>query len=355
MKYKKEKNNISTHLQLVVFFVILSLWSVCAFAEGLAKLTPLKVDSVADVKMLVNLKVVGKRLCVTYESPKRWGTQLLRVYRIDESSGLLMFETEYFRNPAKSNGIDYPVLFQDSLGATYVMDCTYPLVYNIDLEKHVMQNTHKFVFTDKAKVPYPMALNVSFAYRSSELEYYFVGRQPKRGVQAVYKSKSDTTSVFVEEIAQLVFSKKYPAWTTNFGKQTVGVMQHVIAHGFYLYPAIQYVNLDTKQSYVVKLAEPNWKRLKPLTADVWEENIVQIKDISSSKNYVYALWWNKSLQNMETLRKQNKAACKIVTLDWDGDVKKIYYINRYMVSIVALDDGKLIGTDGKKYWLITLE
>ncbi len=355
MKYNKERDYICKRLQAVVLFVVLSLWSVSAFAVCVGKLTRLKVDSVADVKMLVDLKVVGQRLCVTYESPKRWGSQLLRVYRIDESSGLLQFENEYFRNPATSNGIDYPVLFQDSIGLTYVMERTYPLVYNIDLEKHVMQNTHRFIFTAKSKVPYAMALNVPFAYRSSEQEYYFVGRQPQKGVQAVYKSKSDTTTVFVEEIAQLVFSKKFPAWTINFGKQTVGANQHVIAHGFYLYPAIQYVNLDTKQSYVVKLAEPNWKRLKPQVADVWEENVMQIKDVSSSKSYVYALWWNKSRQNMETLRKQNKATCKIVTLDWEGNVKKTCIVNKYIDSIVALADGKLIGSDGKKYWLITLE
>lgn len=79
---------------------------------------------------------------------------------LTETSQSLKFEHEYFRNPATSNGIDYQGTIWGNLGNTFVMDRTYPLVYQIDLEKHVMQNTHKFVFSAKSKVPYAMALNV---------------------------------------------------------------------------------------------------------------------------------------------------------------------------------------------------
>lgn len=338
----------------VLLVVVLSLGCVNVWGQEHVKFTLLKVDSVPAIKAIGNMQIVGNRFCITYEEPKRWGSQLLRTYVVDETSQSLKFEHEYFRNPATGNGIDYPVLFQGNLGNVFVMDRTYPLVYQIDLEKHVMQNTHKFVFSAKSKVPYAMALNVPFAYRKSDKEFYFVGRQPNMGIQAVYTSILDTISTCVGEVAPLLYTKKYPAWTTNFGKQTFNKRARVLVHGFYLYPAIQYVNLDTKQSYTVKIAEPNWKRLKPLAADVWDKNLMQIKDITSTNTYVYALWWNKSQQNMTILRKQRKAECKLVVLDWNGSIKRIYRIPRYLSNVAALVDGKLIGSDGKKFWLITL-
>ena len=338
----------------VLLVVVLSLGCVNVWGQEHVKFTLLKVDSVPAIKAIENMQILGNRFCITYEEPKRWGSQLLRTYVVDETSQSLKFEHEYFRNPATSNGIDYPVLFQGNLGNAFVMDRTYPLVYQIDLEKHVMQNTHKFVFSAKSKVPYAMALNVPFAYRKSDKEFYFVGRQPNMGIQAVYTSILDTISTCVGEVAPLLYIKKYPAWTANFGKQTFNGRMNVLAHGFYLYPAIQYVNLDTKQSYTVKIAEPNWKRLKPLAADVWDKNLMQIKDITSTNTYVYALWWNKSQQNMTALRKQRKAECKLVVLDWNGSIKRIYRIPRYLSNVAALVDGKLIGSDGKKFWLITL-
>lgn len=351
-------NNVSKtwkHYHCVLLLLMLSLVNINALCQNNARLTLLKVDSIPTMKIMTNTQVVGNRFCITYEAPKRWGSQLMRTYFMDEGTMSLRFEHEYFRNPATSNGIDYPILFQDSIGDAFVMDCTYPLVYKLDLNKHTMQNTHKFVFSAKSKVPYAMALNVPFACSKSENEYYFVGRQPKMGIQAVYNSVSDSAATYVKEVAPLVYTKKYPAWTTNFGKQTFNKHTNVLAHGFYLYPAIQYINLKTGQSNIIKIAEPNWKRLKPIVADVWSENLMQIKDIASSESYVYALWWNKTQQSMAALRKQNKANCKLVVLDWNGKIKKTYTIKRYLTNVVTLEDGKLIGSDGKSFWLITLE
>ena len=127
-----------------------------------------------------------------------------------------------------------------------------------------------------------------------------------------------------------------------------------MVHCFYIYPAVQYVSLDERKSYIVKLAEPNWKTIKPLSADVWAINLMQVKDVTSSETYVYALWWNKTQQSMTLLHKQNKASCKLVVLDWTGNIKNTYVVPKYMSNIVALSDGKLIGSDGKKFWLITL-
>lgn len=352
MKKNARLNSMGINLLFVIFIV---LFSVDAYGVGNIKFTLLSVDSLPNIKTLVNMQVVGKRLCVTYENPKRWGAQLLRTYWVDEVSHSLKMEYEYFREPAKSNGIDYPILVQDSLDSVCVMDCTYPLVYSLDMEKHTLLNTHKFVFSAKSKVPYAMALNVPFAYRKSDAEFYFVGRQPKMGVQAVYKSFLDSTSTRVEEVEPLVYTKRYPAWTSNFGKQTFNKHTHVLAHGFYIYPAVQYVDIEGRQSRIVKLAEPNWKSLKPLSADVWDVNLMQVKDITSSESCVYVLWWNKTQQSMTLLRKQNKAACKLVVLDWIGNIKKTYIVPKYISNVVALDDGKLIGSDGKKFWLITLE
>lgn len=352
MKKNARQNNVS--ISFFAVFLML-LFSVDVYGVSNIKFTLLAVDSLPNIKTLVNMQVMGKKLYVTYENPKRWGAQLLRTYWVDESSRSLRMEYEYFRDPAKSNGIDYPILVQDSLDNLCVMDRTYPLVYNLDVEKHTMKNTHKFVFSTKSKVPYAMAMNVPFAYCKSDEEFYFVGRQPNMGIQAVYKSILDSISTSVEEVAPLIYTKKYSAWTTNFGKQTFNKRADVLVHGFYIYPAIQYVSLDEKQSYIVKLAEPNWKTIKPISADVWDVNLMQVKDVASSETYVYALWWNKTQQSMTLLRKRNKATCKLVVLDWAGNIKNTYVVPKYLSNIVALDDGKLIGSDGKKFWLISLE
>lgn len=345
-----------TFKRIIVLSLLLLLAVSDSFAvnAGQVRIVPFKLDSVPNAKTVQNMWVVGNRLCFSYEQPKRWG-QLLRTYFVDEATHSLKYDYEYLANPAKSNGIDYPVMFVDSLNRTYIMDHSYPLVFQLDLEKHSMQNSHKFILSEKAHVPYAMAMKIPNAYCKSNDEYYFVGRQPFTGVLGIYHSILDSMSLQISEVTKIVYSKKYSNWSSNFGKQVFERANHKVAHGFYLFPAVQIVDLDSKQSSIVKLADPDWTKLKTHVGDVWDQNIMHIKDIASTSSCIYALWWNKYRTSMDVLKKKGRANCKIVAIGWDGKVKKNYTIPKYITSIVALADNKLIGTDGKKFWLIILE
>lgn len=336
------------------FLLLLAVSDSFAIGTGQAKIVPFKLDSVPNVKLIQRMWLVGNRLCFSYDQPKRWGL-MLRTYLVDEATHSLKYDYEYLTNPAKSNGIDYPVLFVDSLNRTYIMDRSYPLIFQLDLEKHTMQNSHKFMLSEKAHVPYAMSMDIPTAYCKSTDEYYFVGRQPLTGVLGIYHSILDSASLQISEVNKIVYSKKYPDWSSNFGKQVFESTTHKVAHGFFLFPAIQIVDLDSKQSRIVKLAEPNLAKLKTHVGDVWDQNIMHIKDITSTSSCIYALWWNKYWASMDALKKKGKANCKIVAISWDGKVKQVYTIPKYVTSIVALAENKLIGTDGKKFWLITLE
>lgn len=342
---------------LLVLVVLLALFVelICIRAEQAnVKVIPLAVDSMPKAKVIENMQIVGNRLCLVYEHPTRWGSQQFCTFRILESEKKLVFDDEFLRTPAESNGIDYPLLFMDDAKHCYIADKTYPLVYTIDLNRHLMQNTHRFIISPKSKVPYAMSLNVSDAYRCSDRESFFVGRQPNNGFLGLYQSMTDSVSCTITEVRRLMYSSRYPAWTANYGKDVFCAENHKLAHGFYLFPAIQLVDLKTGQSLMVKLTEPNLKLLKLNVGDVWEVNPMQIKDVTATRKMVYALWWGKRLSLMNASRQKNRANCRIVVFDWTGEQRKTYEIPRYISGIAAISDGKLIATDGKHFYLLIL-
>lgn len=322
--------------------------------ENSVKMIPLSVDSMPKAKVIQEMQIVDNRLCLIYEHPARWGSQLLRTFRIVEPEKKLVFDYEYLRNPAKSNGIDYPLLFEDSAKHSYIADKTYPLVYKMDFDQRLMQNTHQFLVSTKSKVPYAIALHADAAYRCSDDESYFVGRQPKNGCLALYQSLVDSVSAKIKEVGRLCYSSKYPAWTVNFGKSVFSPENHKLAHGFYLFPAIQLIDWKTGQSSLVKLAECDWKQLKLTVGDVWDVNPMQVKDVTATRQKVYALWWGRRNAAMNALRLKNRAQCKLVVFDWKGQQMKTYVIPQYLSAITALADDELIATDGKRFYLLVL-
>ena len=348
---------MSFKLRLCFLLLLLSLLSeqVCARIEDKSvRIIPLSVDSMPKVKVIQKMQIVDNRLCLIYENPTRWGSQLLRTFRIMEPEKKLVFDDEYLRNPAKSNGIDYPLLFEDSAKHSYIADKTYPLVYKMNFNQHLMQNTHQFLVSAKSKVPYAMAQHADAAYRCSDNESYFVGRQAKNGCLALYQSLVDSTFSKIKEVGQLCYSPRFPAWPINFGKSVFSPENHKLAHGFYLFPAVQLIDWKTGQSTWVKLAECDWKQLKLTVGDVWDENPMQVKDVTATRQKVYAILWGRSNASMNALRQKNRAQCKLVAFDWKGQQMKTYTIPQYISAITALTDDELIATDGKHFYLLVL-
>lgn len=349
MKYKCVKSSVEKWLMLLsLMFIVPSVHA----EQSELRVVRLAVDSMPQIKLIQEMQIAGNRLCVIYEQPNHWGSELLCTFRILESENRLVFDDEYFRIPSQSNGIDYPLLFEDSAKLSYVTDRTYPLVFLFDFDKHRMQNTHRFILSTHSKVPYPMSQTVNAAYRSSDSTTYFVGRQPMKGYQALYRSQTDSASCIVTEVARLMYSDRYPAWTVNAGSAVFCNENHRLAIGFNLFPAIQIVDYLTGNSMMVKLADTDYRHLKLAVGDIWEENPMQIKDVTSTPQRVYALWWGRRSASMQALRRKNQAVCKIVSFDWQGEHVKAYVVHQYLTVIVALADGKLLGTDGKHFYLL---
>lgn len=159
----------------------------------------------------------------------------------------------------------------------------------------------------------------------------------------------------IDEVSKIVYKEDNTSWIINFGKATYHPKNRTVAFAYQLYPAIQFIDTSNNQVFTATLPDATPSDIATDIADIWEQNPVQFKDITSNEKHIYALYWGKTFATVRNERQSGKGASSIVKYDWDGNLIAIYTIDRCLEAIgVSNDDSYLIGYDSNEMCMIGL-
>mgnify|MGYP003424479296 FL=1 len=245
-------------------------------------------------------------------------------------------------------------MFEDDKGDLYSFDRDMPSVYSVSADGMAVP-TRNSLITTKAKTPYTLVQEVRQAFSKSQDEFLFIGREPFGGEQALLLSRNYTDSIIVDEICKITYDKEFPSWMINFGKATYNQQKQVLAFAYQLYPTIQFFKLEEDHIFKSSLPQSQYLELQTEGADIWEQNCVQYKDITSNENHIYALYWGESFETAYRERKNNAGTSQIMQYDWDGNLLSIYKVDKCLETVgVSSDDGYIICYDGDKIYHLCL-
>lgn len=320
-----------------------------------AELVRLEVDSLPDIAKISEIRFHKNDIYLTYETRGGWGQQFVSRYGIDPDKMAMVFEKEYFK---KDNGyyqVFAPLLFTDAEGSLYVSGRDEPSVYHVN-SNGCAQSNGDHVITYGASTPHEMVMESRQVFHKAPHEYLFIGRQPKDGVQGLYLSHNETGCVDITEVAGIVYDQSHPSWTVNFGRMTYNHSSGVGAFAFQMFPAVQYIDVSNGTIFNAVIPETEPVQVVTEGADIWEQNPVQFKDITSNSRYVYALYWGTSFAEAQARNTSGSGESRIIRFDWDGNITAVYTIDRYVSSIgVSEDDSYLVCHDGKDFYYMAVD
>lgn len=320
-----------------------------------AELIKLEVDSLPDIAKISEIRFHKNDIYLTYETRGGWGQQFVTRYGIDPDKMAMVFEKEYFK---KDNGyyqVFAPLLFTDAEGSLYVSGRDEPSVYHVNGDG-CAQSNGEYVITYGASTPHEMVMEARQVFHKAPHEYLFIGRQPKDGVQGLYLSQNETGSVDITEVTGIVYDQSHPSWTVNFGRMTFDSGRGIGAFAFQMFPAVQFIDVTDGTHFNVVIPDTESGELITEGADLWEQNAVQFKDITSNSFHIYALYWGMSFAEAESLTKSGKGESRIIRFDWEGNITDIYVLDRCISSIgVSVDDSLIICQDGKDFYCMTVD
>lgn len=320
-----------------------------------AELVKLEVDSLPDIAKISEIRFHKNDIYLTYETRGGWGQQFVSRYGIDPDKMAMVFEKEYFKNDNGYYQIFAPLLFTDAEGSLYVSGRDEPSVYHVNGDG-CAQSNGEHVITYGASTPHEMVMEARQVFHNAPNEYLFIGRQPKDGIQGLYLSHNDAGSVDITEVTRIVYDSAYPSWTVNFGRMTFDSGRGIGAFAFQMFPAVQFIDVTDGTNFNVVLPDTESGELITEGADLWEQNAVQFKDITSNSFHIYALYWGMSFAEAESLTKSGKGESRIIRFDWEGNITDIYVLDRCISSIgVSEDDSSIICQDGKDFYCMTVE
>lgn len=343
----------------IILFAILFVFVDCnnSSTPRISNVTPIlmSIDSLPKIKNLQDIHIVKDRLYFTYECDGGYGQQILRSYKIDFKKNSLSFDKEFFKRDNNYYKMFAPITFWNNDDQLFVVEQDNPKIYAVVNDS--LRKTTASLISNKAKTPYDIVLEVRQAYYKSKDEYYFIGRQPKSGFQAVFHSDNRGDSLVVKEAKRIIFDKKYPFWGVNFGTFTYNSSINSGAYAYLMFPAIEIYNFNDNKCKTIKITT-NVKSFNPNTiscADLWNLNPVQYNYLTSTKQYLYALYWGVSYDTMDKMHKKGTAKSQIKMYDWKGKLKNVFIVNKSLQGIsVTCDDKIIIAYDGGNFYMIKI-
>lgn len=347
-----------TCLKMLLCIVMTALCSGCfnhdKYKVMFADLVRIEVDSLPDISNISEIGFHKDNVYLTYEKRDGWGQLFVNRYCIDEDRMSMNFENEYFKKENGCYQIFAPLLFSDSDGSLYASGRDEPSVYNVSNDGVACPNDD-YVITYGASTPYEMVMEARQIFYKAPHEYYFIGRRPKDGIQGLYLSHNIAGGVEISEVCKIVYDDAHPSWTVNFGRMAFDSSRGIGAFAFHMFPAVQFIDARSGMNFNAVFPDAESVELITEGADLWEQNPVQFKDVTSNSCHVYALYWGMSFAEAETRTKSGNGESKIVRFDWEGNITGIYVLDRCISSIgVSEDDSSIICQDGKNFYCMTV-
>lgn len=336
-------------LKLLIFILLLCSCSVAKKSIELSS-EAFSVDLTLRIRYINNMKIVGDLLYITYEYPRGYGDNVLCSYFIDYENMELKFNKIPFENGTHDN-LYYLISFWDNEDNLLVVDRNNPVIFEVSSDS--LHRTSKSIISAKAKTPHPMAIEVAQVFYKAPDEYYFIGRSASQ-IQTVYHSDNRTDSLIVSEMKPIIYDESYPSWIVNYGTFAYNYQKEMGVWGYKMFPAIMIYDFVNKTDKVIEFGEQTFDPSTISKADIWENNPVHFRSVSTTNDYIYALYWGEFYSEMDKKESAGTVESKIIKFDWKGKVKKIYTVNKKIRNFTIDDNERIIAHDGKEFLLIEL-
>lgn len=318
----------------------------------------LRADSLPAIKNLKELRLIGRQLFLTFDYIGGYGEQVLQSYRLDTADFSLHFEREYLRRADGGRQLFAPILFQGEGDTLLATGADEPDVLRLRPDG-VGERTGDCLIPTNAVVPYPIAQRVMHAFYHSPKHYYFLGRAPQGGAQALFLSDTRGDSVVISEVRKIIYRPEKPSWITNFGKIVYDRATGTAVFAYTMYPVLQRFDLSDGTVFTLSAAE----NVPPLVegADLWEQNPVYFQDIAASRRHIYALYWGRKASDPPSAQASaassaqfsSAPACQILRFDHNLRLSAAFPLDIPLTRIAACDDDNLlIGYGEGKFYLL---
>lgn len=345
--------NICFRTILCIGIVIICGWG-CSTDRDIkyfkARLQTIEVDSLPEIKILSEIRVFNGDVYLTYEVKGEFGQRHVKCFSYNTPNKKMNFIRELFKKDNGYSQLFVPVLFEGDKNSLFVTERDNPVVNTVSTDGLAVR-TDDYIISTTAQVPYPILLEARQAFYKASGEYLFIGREPQGGSQALFYSRNLEDTTKITEISKISFRNEATSWMINFGKMVYDQHRQVAAYAYQLYPVMQF--FDLKNSRILKSVQ-NQLQNPEITmegADVWEQNNVQYKDITSNNHHIYTLFWGKTFDTAHQEREKGVGTSEIIQYDWNGRIQAIYKVGICLEAIgVSGNDDYIICYDGEKVY-----
>lgn len=317
-------------VQTILFSILLSG---CANAQS--TVVTQKLDLVGEplppIRHITEMKVSGDTLLFVYEREDGFGQRFLRRAVIGRDNNELRVGPDIGKREDGYYTSYMPYPFFDDNGNIRV-------VSQDDCELYAVQNNttlvrqKKYLMGSNCTVPFPLSQYVQDVFMTAPEKYVFIGREPKGGRQ--YAMNADLSSAKIGTIRQINVSPELQTWMPNTGELAYSTKHHRLAFAYRLHPVIEIFGLDGAILKTVKVADSTFNSATLEEADFEDLNPLHFVDISTTDDYIYALYWGHT---------SSQTTCAVIyKIDWDGNIVNKTPLNIFAYRIAVMDDGTII-------------
>ena len=253
----------------------------------------------------------------------------------------LRFDKEYGMTPNNSYVFFMPHPYKswsDSVKVN-IIDADGGDIYAV-LNNGVLNKLPDKTISYNAKVPHVMSMITRYVYPAGKnRQWYFVGRQPKKG-QSVYKATNYPDSIVVNEVLNLNLDSEIDFWGAYLGHFAFNPSKQIGVYAYNYYPQVTFINMTNGELRTIVLQGRGFDPETMYVADGLDRNIIYYRDISITQNYVYLLFLGQKWQDME--KEKEKEHALIMQYDWNGNLVKVFKTDRRGLSFCVSDDDRFM-------------
>lgn len=135
-----------------------------------ADLQVIEVDSMPDIKILSEIRVLNDQVYLTYESKGGYGQRHIKQYVYDSKSQCLSYDKELFKKDDGFYQLFAPSLFEDDKGVLYSFDRDMPSIYSVSADG-IAVPTKNHLITTTAETPYTLVHEARQAFSNHRMNF----------------------------------------------------------------------------------------------------------------------------------------------------------------------------------------
>lgn len=331
---------------LIIFIFALTLTSCTVNAQQSADVQKMILtgNPLPTIRHVNDMKIAGDTLWFVYETEDGFGQCFLRRASIDTISNNLTVSSDIGK---RSDGyylsyMPYPFIAAD--GTVRVIGQDDSEIYSVENDTALV-GTKQYLLGSTGILPFPIAQYTKDVFMTSPHQYVFIGREPNGGPH--YAMSANMITAEIDTIRKINISPDLQPWMPNMGELAYSATHQRLAFAYLLHPIIEIFDTDSHSIKSVRLGEDTFDLKTLEDADFENLNTLHTVDITSTPDYIYALYWGYRYSDSKN------CTPTLIKIDWNGNI-----ISRRPVKVplrrIAASDNAIIGWTGEDFVILRL-